>query len=234
MNMSNIISYLTDFDRRLANVRWWQKIFYSYGVATMSRMLKNIGLFCKRALQKRPVFCKETCIFKHPTNRSHPITKFPFASPLRCGTKISVPKFGSSTTPIKWGGMVATVRHNMTWHDVTWSVEATWDMSRGCACICGNMRCDWMMQRRTRYDISGWCHVRYDDTIRYDMTWYGHVRHDLCLCLHLWLLLWMWLCVCAHGQKVSPVYDKTWYGHVRHELCLCLHLHAMTYQNDVT
>jgi len=44
-----------------------------YGVATISRMLKNIGLFCKRALQKRPVFCKETYIFKHPTNRSHPI-----------------------------------------------------------------------------------------------------------------------------------------------------------------
>jgi len=44
-----------------------------YGVATISRMRKNIGLFCRRALQKRPVFCKETCIFKHPTNRSHPI-----------------------------------------------------------------------------------------------------------------------------------------------------------------
>ena len=42
-----------------------------YGVATISRMLKNIGLFCKRALQKRPIFCKETYIFKHPTNRSH-------------------------------------------------------------------------------------------------------------------------------------------------------------------
>jgi len=42
-------------------------------VATINRMLKDIGLFCKRALQKRPVFCKETCIFKHPTNRSHPI-----------------------------------------------------------------------------------------------------------------------------------------------------------------
>ena len=37
----------------------------------MSRMLKNIGLFCKRDLQKRPIFCKETYIFKHPTNRSH-------------------------------------------------------------------------------------------------------------------------------------------------------------------
>jgi len=46
---------------------------YWYGVATISRMLKNIGLFCKRALQKRPIFCKETYIFKHPTHRSHPI-----------------------------------------------------------------------------------------------------------------------------------------------------------------
>jgi len=46
-----------------------------YGVATISRMLKNIGLFCKRALQKRPVFCKETCTFKHPTHRSQPIQK---------------------------------------------------------------------------------------------------------------------------------------------------------------
>jgi len=47
---------------------------YTYGVATISRMLQIIGLFCKRALQKRPVFCKETFIFKHPTHRSHPIT----------------------------------------------------------------------------------------------------------------------------------------------------------------
>jgi len=37
-------------------------------------MLKNIGLFCKRDLQKRPIFCKETYIFKHPTHCSHPIT----------------------------------------------------------------------------------------------------------------------------------------------------------------
>ena len=46
----------------------------AYGVATISRMLKNIGLCCKRDLQKRPIFCKETYIFKHPTHRSHPIS----------------------------------------------------------------------------------------------------------------------------------------------------------------
>ena len=52
-----------------------------YGVATMSRLLKIIGVFCKRDLQKRPIFCKETYIFKHPTNRSHPIV-------LRCSQDI--------------------------------------------------------------------------------------------------------------------------------------------------
>ena len=50
-------------------------LLFCYGVATISRMLKNIGLFCKRALQKRPIFCKETYIFKHPTHRSHPIAR---------------------------------------------------------------------------------------------------------------------------------------------------------------
>ena len=44
-----------------------------YGVASISRLLKNICLFCKRALQKRPIYCKETYDFKEPTNRSHPI-----------------------------------------------------------------------------------------------------------------------------------------------------------------
>ena len=64
----------------------------TYGVATMSRMLKNIGLFCKRALQKRIVFCKETCIFKHPTHRSHPISKYVEDIPhiLICGISMYI------------------------------------------------------------------------------------------------------------------------------------------------
>ena len=58
---------------RLCDILLLLMIYVYYGVATISRMLKNIGLFCKRDLQKRPIFCKETNIFKHPTNRSHPI-----------------------------------------------------------------------------------------------------------------------------------------------------------------
>jgi len=49
------------------NIRFW------YGVATISRLLKIIGLFCKRTLYKRLYSAKETHNFKEPNNRSHPI-----------------------------------------------------------------------------------------------------------------------------------------------------------------
>jgi len=39
----------------------------------ISRLLKIIGLFCKRALQKRRYSAKETCHFEEPTNKSHPV-----------------------------------------------------------------------------------------------------------------------------------------------------------------
>jgi len=45
----------------------------SYGVATISRLLKCIDLFCKTALYKRRYSAEETYNFKEPTNRSHPI-----------------------------------------------------------------------------------------------------------------------------------------------------------------
>ena len=44
-----------------------------YGVATISRLLKIIRLFCKKALQRRLYSAKETYNFKEPTHRSHPI-----------------------------------------------------------------------------------------------------------------------------------------------------------------
>ena len=44
-------------------------------MATISRLLKIIGLFCKRALSKRRYSAKETYNFKEPTNRSHPIVR---------------------------------------------------------------------------------------------------------------------------------------------------------------
>jgi len=48
-------------------------ILSHYGVATISRLLKIVGLFCKRALQKRVYSAKETQTFEEPANRSHPM-----------------------------------------------------------------------------------------------------------------------------------------------------------------
>jgi len=53
----------------------YQSIF-AYGVATISRRLKIIGLFCKRALKNRRYSVKETYNFQEPTNRGHPISVY--------------------------------------------------------------------------------------------------------------------------------------------------------------
>jgi len=57
-----------------------------YGVAaTISRLLKMIGLLCKRALQKSLYSAKETCHFKEPTNCSHPIVPLEKVQDRRSG-----------------------------------------------------------------------------------------------------------------------------------------------------
>ena len=74
-------TYTLSINFRQEHLHNWTGRFYTRLRAIYARflcintygVLKNISLFCNRALQKRPVFCKETCIFKHPTNRSHPI-----------------------------------------------------------------------------------------------------------------------------------------------------------------
>ena len=51
----------------------WHHMKCIRGLASTSRLLKIISFFCKRAPYKRRYSAKETCNFKEPTNRSHPI-----------------------------------------------------------------------------------------------------------------------------------------------------------------
>ena len=51
-----------------------------YGVATISRLLKMIGVFCKRTLWKRRYSAEETYHFKAPTHRSHLIPDTSYGS----------------------------------------------------------------------------------------------------------------------------------------------------------
>jgi len=95
----NIVVSAQDLSKELKTQEFRCSKEGAYGVATISRMLKNIGLFCKRALQKRPIFCKETYIFKHPTHRSHPILEVTYRIllPLFLGLNIVVSAHGLST-----------------------------------------------------------------------------------------------------------------------------------------
>ena len=47
-----------------------------YGVATISRLLKMIGLFYRISSLLQGPFAKETCNFKEPTHRSHPKIRY--------------------------------------------------------------------------------------------------------------------------------------------------------------
>ena len=45
----------------------------TYGVATIDRLLKIVGLFCRISSLIEGFFAKEIYNFKEPTNPSHPI-----------------------------------------------------------------------------------------------------------------------------------------------------------------
>jgi len=62
-----LVLNVTDYNRNV--------IHSYYGEATTIRLLKLIGLFCKRALQKRLYSAKEDYTFKEPTNHSHHICR---------------------------------------------------------------------------------------------------------------------------------------------------------------
>jgi len=51
----------------------WHESFACYGVATISRLLKVTGLFCRISSLLEGSFTKETYDFKEPTDRSHTI-----------------------------------------------------------------------------------------------------------------------------------------------------------------
>jgi len=51
-------------------------VSFAYGVATISRLLKIISLFCRIQSLLQGSFPVETYNFTEPTNRSHPITLF--------------------------------------------------------------------------------------------------------------------------------------------------------------
>ena len=67
-----LVSYT--YEKRPENMKrdlYTREGTYTYRVAAIRRLLKVIGLFCKRALSKRRYSAKETFDFMEPSNRRH-------------------------------------------------------------------------------------------------------------------------------------------------------------------
>ena len=71
-HISRTRSVIAKCHGKLNSAMGWLK--FDYGVATISRLLKIIGLFCRIWSLLQGSFAKETHDFKEPTNRSHPIS----------------------------------------------------------------------------------------------------------------------------------------------------------------
>ena len=120
-----------------------------YGVATISRLLKIIGLFCNRALQKRPMLCKETYNFKEPTNRSHPIDRT-FVKRNRAIPLVRIAKWRMNNWLIYFGWKVTHNLETPRGRGVSAKVESIWwqcektrysytpltDTLTHCLCVC--------------------------------------------------------------------------------------------------
>ena len=97
---------------------------YVYGVATISRLLKMIGLFCRILSLLWVSFAKETYHFKEPTNRSHPIVSLHVVShSTQCRMcDISLSRTHSYVSHNSFVCVTRLIRmchttHSYVWHD---------------------------------------------------------------------------------------------------------------------
>jgi len=160
-----------------------------YGVATVSRLLKIIGLFCKRALWKRLYAAKEIYNFKEPTNRSHPIDRVFCDMAHADGGQDSRYSSRDVTWPIE------------VWHDwfkyVTWLKRLT------------QRRVTWLelfiLRRDTTHGGVPWliqmCHIRC-------VTWFRCVTWPRCV-------MWPKLLMQTWDTTTHATHFETWHDSLR-------------------
>jgi len=71
--VSSFLLFLRFFCFFVSFVSSFRSVLSTCGVATISRLLKNIGPFCRKSSFLQVSFAQETYNFQEPTNRSHPI-----------------------------------------------------------------------------------------------------------------------------------------------------------------
>ena len=85
-----------------------------YGVAPITRLLKIIDVFWKRAQSKRLYSAQETHNFKEPTDRSHPVSQCPLLV------------YTYSNYRVPW---LPKRQGSWDWLEVDLSINESWDMT---------------------------------------------------------------------------------------------------------
>jgi len=105
------------------------------GLATISRLPKNIGLFCRISSLLQGSFAKETYNFKEPTDRSHPKSggwwptmaqSYVWHDFFMCVTWL-IHVWHDSLVCVTWLSYMCGMTHSYVWHDsftcVTWLID---------------------------------------------------------------------------------------------------------------
>jgi len=179
-------------------------------VATISRLLQIIGLFCKRAISKRLYSAKEIYKLKEPTNRSHPIPVVTDWSPL-CSVN-------ASRHTCEWD-MSHICTSRVTHMNYEWVTSHMWM----CHVNCLNETChayDWVlllmrmrsvMSRRWMSHVTPVnesCHTRERVMERVmSHTWASHVIHMHEMYTYEWVMPLIWM---------NHVTSHIWMSHVTH------------------
>jgi len=94
-----------------------------YGVATISRLLKMIGLFCRTLSLLQGSFAREAYSFKVPSNPSHPISEWVAINMWQLTSSHSHTDTQTCThthTNEQFAGVAVNLKHERTWHERTW------------------------------------------------------------------------------------------------------------------
>jgi len=143
-----------------------------YWVATLNRIDKMIGLFCKRALYKRQYSAKETCHLIDPTYRSHPIHTW----------------------------MSHAIYINDTWYSHEWVMSHTW-MSHVTHVDESCRTCGWVMSHKWVSRVMQYesCHTHGWFMLH---TWMSHVTHVDESCRTCgWVMLHIWMSHVTHMDE---------------------------------
>jgi len=196
----------------------------AYGVATISRVLKTIGLFCKRALQKRLYSAKEAFDVKEPTNRSHPICLSTYINVLFICIRFHTKKM-HDVTPLCCAVVISTPPANLT---ISSGLTTLFTVTK--------YSCDWYWRFFGNKDICVYINI-----CVYVYTYTNtHIHIHIYLYIHIYIYRYVYMKTYAHIYMYIYMYVYTQihvcaytyiyvYIHIYlYNICTCTYLSVYT------